>query len=69
MLRSMQRRTYKCVRPSTEGTVQFTNRTDDSEWETLAQRRTIARLYALFKAYSGERAWKAIRDRLLRRTI
>ena len=26
----------------------------------------IARLCALFKAYSGERAWKAIRDRLLR---
>ena len=46
---------------------QFTNHTKDSEWET-AQRRTIARLSALFKAYSGERAWKAtcIRDRLRR---
>jgi len=43
---------------------QFTNHTKDSDWETLAQRRTIARLCALFKAYSGERAWKAIRDRL-----
>ena len=38
----------------------------DSEWDTLAQRRTIARLYAFFKAYCGERAWKAIRDRLQR---
>ena len=45
---------------------QFTNDTKDSDWVTLAQRRTIARLYVLFKAYSGERAWKAIRDRLRR---
>jgi len=43
---------------------QLTNHTKDSDWETLAQRRTIARLCALFKAYSGERAWKAIHDRL-----
>ena len=39
---------------------QFTNHTKDSERQTLAQRRTIARLCALFKAYSGERAWKDI---------
>jgi len=45
---------------------QFTNHTKDSDWETLAQRRTIARLCALFKAYSGERTWKAIPDRLRR---
>ena len=45
---------------------QFTNHTEDSERETLAQSRTIARLCALFKAYCGERAWKAIRDRLRR---
>jgi len=45
---------------------QFANHTKGSDWETLAQRRTIALLCALFKAYSGERAWKAIRDRLLR---
>ena len=43
---------------------QFADRTEDSDWETLAQRRTIARLCALYKAYCGERAWKAIRDRL-----
>jgi len=43
---------------------QFTNHTKDSDWENLAQRRTIAGLCAIFKAYSGERAWKAIRDRL-----
>jgi len=45
---------------------QFTNHTKDSDWETLAQCRTIAGLCALLKAYSGERAWKAIRDRLRR---
>ena len=45
---------------------QFTNRTKNSDWETLAQPRTIARLCALFKACSGERAWKVIRDRLRR---
>jgi hypothetical protein len=45
---------------------QFANRTKDSDWETLAQRRMRARLCALFKAYSGERAWEAIRDRLRR---
>ena len=45
---------------------QFTNHTKDSNWETLAQLRTIARLCALFTAHSGERAWKAIRGRLRR---
>ena len=47
-------------------TAQFTNHTKVSDWETLAQRRTIARLCVLFKAYSGERARKAIHDRLRR---
>ena len=37
-----------------------------SNWETLSQRRKISRIYALFKAYSGERAWKAIGDGLQR---
>ena len=32
-------------------------------WETLSQRRKIC---AVFKAYSGEWAWKAIGDRLQR---
>jgi hypothetical protein len=43
---------------------EFANRTKDSDWETLAQRRTMARLCALFKSYCGERAWKAVGDRL-----
>jgi hypothetical protein len=32
----------------------------------VVQIRTIALLCTLFKAYSGERAWRAIRDRLRR---
>jgi hypothetical protein len=45
---------------------QFTDHTKDSDWETLAQRRTIARLCALFVECSGERTGKAILDRLRR---
>jgi hypothetical protein len=41
-------------------------RMSESNWETLSQRRKIARICALFKAYSGERAWKFIGDRLQR---
>ena len=42
----------------------FANHANDSIWETLARRRKIARICALFKAYTGERAWKSIGDRL-----
>ena len=35
-----------------------------SDWETLAQRRTVARVCALFKVYSGEWVWKDIHDKL-----
>jgi hypothetical protein len=45
---------------------QFTNCTKDADWETLTQHRTITYWCALFKAYSGEWAWKAIHDRLRR---
>jgi hypothetical protein len=44
----------------------FANHTTDSNWETPVQSRKIARICALFKAYTGERAWKAIGDRLQR---
>jgi hypothetical protein len=43
----------------------FSNNKNESVWESLAQRRLIARICALFKAYTGERAWKARGDRLL----
>jgi len=42
----------------------FANHTKDSLWETLAQRRKVARICSLFKERCGERAWKAIGDTL-----
>ena len=44
----------------------FAYHTNETNWETLTQRRKRARLCALRKAYSGEQAWKAIGDRLKR---
>jgi len=44
----------------------FANVINESGWGTLAQRRLVARICALFKAYTGGRAWKAIGDRLLK---
>jgi hypothetical protein len=44
----------------------FANLTNASEWDTLAQRKTVARLCALLKAYNGEKAWKAIGAKLHR---
>jgi len=40
--------------------------TNELNWETLLQRGKISRKCALFKAYSGEWAWKATGDRLQR---
>ena len=37
--------------------------TNSLNWENLASRRKLSRICALFKAYSGEWAWKAIGDR------
>ena len=45
---------------------EFTNHTKESDWENVTHRRMIARICVLFKAYSGERAWEAISDRLRR---
>jgi hypothetical protein len=42
----------------------FANHTNDSVWENMARRKKIARICDLFKAYTGERAWKTIGDRL-----
>jgi hypothetical protein len=42
----------------------FANHTNDSVWESLAHRREIARISALFEAYSGEPAWNSIGDTL-----
>jgi hypothetical protein len=42
----------------------FAHHRNESNWETLTERRKVARVCALFKEYTGERAWKAIGDRL-----
>jgi hypothetical protein len=42
----------------------FANHTNDSVWETLAKCRKIARVCALFKAYTEEWAWKSKGSRL-----
>jgi hypothetical protein len=44
----------------------FANNRNESCWEILTQRRLIAQICALFKAYTGGRAWKAIGDRFLK---
>ena len=49
-----------------KGAAKFTNNINESGWETLSQRRLIARICALFKAYTGGQAWKVIRNRLLK---
>jgi len=43
---------------------EFANRTNNSDWETLAQYRKIACICTLFKAYTREWAWKSVWDRL-----
>ncbi|PNF41974.1 hypothetical protein B7P43_G14012 [Cryptotermes secundus] len=42
----------------------FANHSDESGWETLAQRRLVARLCALYKAYTRSPSWKAIGNSL-----
>ena len=44
----------------------FANNINESGWETLVQCRLIAQICALYKAYTGGRARKAIGDRLLK---
>ena len=44
----------------------FAHHTKSLTWGTLALRRKIARLCALYKANRGEKAWKAIGDRMER---
>ena len=61
-LGSMYSGTDKCVIPLHQKAAQFTNHKKNFDYETLVQRRTVARLCVLFKAFCGERAWKAICD-------
>ena len=42
----------------------FAHHKNSPNWETLASRRKLSRICALFKAYSGKCAWKPLSDRL-----
>jgi hypothetical protein len=56
-----------CVRPGVkQNRLNLAHRRNASNWETLAQRRKIFHICALFKAYLGERAWTGRGDRLQR---
>jgi len=44
----------------------FAHHTNSPNWKTLASRRKLSRICALFKEYSGEPAWKPAGDRLQR---
>jgi len=56
----------KCVRQGANKATKFAHHTNSPNWETLTSRRKLSRICPLFKAYSGERAWKPIGDRLQR---
>ena len=49
-----------------KGAAKFAYNINESGWESLVQRRLIARICALFKARTGGRARKAIGDRFLK---
>jgi len=44
----------------------FAHHKNCPNWETSGSRRKLSRICALFKAYSGDREWKPIDDRLAR---
>jgi len=46
------------MRQGTKEAAKFAHHTNSSNWETLASRRKSSRICALFKAFSGERAWQ-----------
>jgi hypothetical protein len=64
VLGSLQRGSDKCVIPGEKKAAKFAHHRNESNWETLTEHSKLARLCALFKAYTGERAWKAVGDRL-----
>jgi len=50
--------------PTQNRSAKFVQLSGGSDWESLAQLRKIARICTLYKAYTGDRTWKAIGDRL-----
>jgi hypothetical protein len=57
-------RSDKSIRPCAKKVAKFECNTNDSVGETLAQCRMIARICALFKAYTGEWTWTPTGDGL-----
>ena len=74
LVRSILELGAPCWDPYSEGQIdrmrkkaaKFAHHTSSPKWENLASPRKLPRICALFKAYSGERGWKAIGDRLKR---
>jgi len=60
VLGPIQRGSGKRFKSGVRETTKFANNINESGWETLAQQRLIARICALFKAYTRRGAWKAI---------
>jgi hypothetical protein len=50
VLESLQRGRDKCVRASVAAMATFAHHRNDRSWETLAQRRKVARVCVLFGA-------------------
>ena len=63
---TIQRRSCKRFKWVQKREAKFANYVSLSVLETLAKRRLIARICALFKTYSGRRTWEAIENRLLK---
>ena len=51
---------------TTKEVAKFAHHKNSPNWETVASHRTLSCICALFKTYSGERAWKHIGDTLQR---
>jgi hypothetical protein len=49
-----------------KGAAKFANNMNPLGWETLAQRRLVAGICSLLKAYTKGRAWKAVGDRFIK---
>ena len=64
MLGSIQGRSGNHFDQVQKKVAKFANHANESVWETLAQCSNIACKCTLFKAYTGEWAWKATGDRL-----
>ena len=57
---------FYCLNRVQKRAAKVENNTSAWGWEILTQRRLIARICALFKAYGGRRVWNTIGDRFLK---